>query len=42
MDIFDYFTQQFEYNPIVNNDKIKLPMNSKEVIAEMLLKTVLP
>ena len=25
-----------------NNDKIKLPMNSKEVIAEMLLKTVLP
>lgn len=25
-----------------NNDKIKLPMNSKEVIAEMLLETVLP
>lgn len=28
MDIFDYFTQQFEYNPIVNNDKIKLDENN--------------
>lgn len=24
MDIFDYFTQQFEYNPIINNEEIKL------------------
>ena len=28
MDIFDYFTQQFEYNPIINNDKIKLDENN--------------
>ncbi|MCR5027144.1 MAG: TetR/AcrR family transcriptional regulator [Methanobrevibacter sp.] len=24
MDIFDYFKQQFEYNPIINNEEIKL------------------
>lgn len=28
MDIFDYFTQQFEYNPIVNNEEIELNENN--------------
>ena len=28
MDIFDYFTDQFEYNPIINNDEIKLDENN--------------
>lgn len=28
MDIFDYFTQQFEYNPIINNEDIKLDENN--------------
>lgn len=28
MDIFDYFTQQFEYNPIINNEEIELNENN--------------
>lgn len=28
MDIFDYFTKQFEYNPLINNEEIELNENN--------------